>query len=123
MNARVEHLLVGVHPGERGEERRVDVERRRCVVEENVCEHAHVAVEADKLELVVGERVEDAALVGFSALAVVALHDLARHAVVGRPVEDRGVGVVRDDDGEPRAAGSPGVEVAEVPAAVARQAS
>ena len=66
LRARGEHLLVGVHPGEGGQERGVDVDRRRRGVEERVGEDPHVPVHADEVELVLREGVEDPVLVGFA---------------------------------------------------------
>ena len=65
-DTRIEHLFVGVHPRERREQRRVDVERRRGLRDELLGEDPHVPVQTEEIELVGSESVEHAGLVGLA---------------------------------------------------------
>ncbi len=104
-DAGVEHLFVGVHPREEGEEGGVDVERGRGLREERLGEDAHVAVEADEVRVVPRERVEDAFFVGRTGLVLTSFDDFRGDFALLGGVEDRRVGVVRQHDGELGVAG------------------
>ena len=96
---------MGVEAGEGGEQRGVNVERGVGAVEERRREHAHVAVEADEVELVVSECRQDTLLVRLTRLLFVPLDSDGWDASLLGSVQHGGVGVVRDDDREFGAAG------------------
>ncbi len=121
-HAGVERLLVGVVARERGQKRRVDVERRGNRLQELGGEDPHVAVEADQVDVVTRQGVDEPAVVGLGRLPVGGFDRHGGDPAVGGGVQHRGVGVIRDDHVDSRPAGAFVVDVQEVPPAVARQA-
>jgi hypothetical protein len=100
-HAVIERLLLRVHAGERGQERRVDVDHPvRIRVEEHRREHAHEAGEHDPVDPGFDERFDER---GVEALAIgeVAVRDRLREdARVTRPGEAGDARLVRDDEAE-----------------------
>jgi len=99
----------------------VDVQRRWGCVEELVGEHAHVPVQTDEIEVVIGESVEDPSLVGLARLPVFALDDLGRDPAFRGGLQHGRLFAVGQDDRQLRITRRGVGDVSEVPSPVARE--
>ncbi len=78
----------------------MDVQRRRCALEEGIREDSHVPVQTDEIEPVVGQGPQHRLLVLAAVHSFLQWDDFGRNPPFGGGLEHRRVRVVREDDGE-----------------------